>query len=113
MEQQRLDADQIWQTDQGGGSGSTLTAVREEPGGCLLHSSDWLVFKRQQCPVEGGVRPQGRGVSVVLLTFGQQVTDLLLQLQTDGVLGQNQNAQTGRVVLHHVQENLHSGHQDM
>lgn len=113
MEQQRLDADQICQTDQGGGSGSTLTAVGEEPGGRLLHSSDWLVFKRQQCPVEGGVRPQGRGVSVVLLTFGQQVTDLLLQLQTDGVLGQNQNAQTGRVVLHHVQENLHSGHQDM
>lgn len=83
----------------------------EEPGWRLLHSPDWLVLKSywQQSPAESGVRPQGQGIPVVLLAFGQQVTDLLLELWTDGVLGQNQNAQAGRVVLDHVQENLHRG----
>lgn len=94
--------------EEGGWGESTLTAVGEEPGWRLLHPSDWLVFKAdwQQRPVERGVGPQERDVPVVLLAFRQQVTDLLLQLWADGVLGQNQNAQTGGVVLHHVQENL-------
>lgn len=61
---------------------STLTAVGEEPGWRLRRSPDWLVFKSdwQQCPVKSWVRSQGQGISVVLLTFGQQVADLLLQL---------------------------------
>lgn len=116
MDQQSLYANQTCQTNEARGERkrgeSTLTAVGEEPG--WLHPSDWLVFKSdwQQCPVESGIRPQGRAISVVLLAFRQQVTDLLLQLWTDGVLGQNQNAQTGRVVLDHVQENLHRNHQN-
>lgn len=119
MDQQRLYANQTCQTNEVRGERKrgelTLTAVGEEPGWRLLHSSDWLVFKPdwQQCPVESGVRPQGRGISVVLLAFRQQVTDLLLQLWADGVLGQNQNAQTGRVVLDHVQENLHRKHRNI
>lgn len=96
------------------GGDSTLTAVGEEPGRGL-HASDWLVFKSdwQNCPVGGGIRPQGRGISVVLLAFRQQVTDLLLQLRANGVLSQNQNTQTGGVVLYHVQEHLHRNSQNI
>lgn len=111
MDQQRLSGNQPWRGQKQGES--TLTAVGEEPG--WLRSSDRLVFKGdwQQRPVESGVGPQRRAIPVVLLAFRQQVADLPLQLRTDGVLGQNQNAQTGRVVLHHVQENLHREDQNI
>lgn len=103
-----------WDLKREEGGDSTLTAVGEEPAGGL-HASDWLVFKSdwQNCPVGGWVRPQGRGISVVLLAFRQQVTDLLLQLRANGVLSQNQNAQTGGVVLNHVQEHLHRTSQNI
>lgn len=87
---------------------SALTAVGE-PGGGLVLVSDWLVLVSdwQQSTTGGGAWLEGRGLSVVvILSFGQQVTDLLLQLRTDVVLRQNQNPQAGRVVLHHVQEHL-------
>lgn len=117
MYQQSLYADEncqkieIWREKKGI---STLTAVGEEPGGGL-HASDWLVFKSdwQNCPVGGWDRSQGRGISVVLLAFRQQVTDLLLQLRANGVLSQNQNTQTGGVVLNHVQEHLHRNSQNI
>lgn len=103
-----------WDLKREEGVDSTLTAVGEEPGGGL-HASDWLVFKSdwQNCPVGGWDRSQGRGISVVLLAFRQQVTDLLLQLRADGVLSQNQNTQTGGVVLNHVQEHLHRNSQNI
>lgn len=43
---------------------------------------------------------------VVLLSLGEQVGNLLLQLGADGVLSQDQHAQTGGVVLHHFEEDL-------
>lgn len=90
------------------GRSSALTAVGE-PGGGLVLVSDWLVLVSdwQQGAAGGGARVEGQGLSVIVfLPFRQQVTDLLLQLWTDVVLCQNQNPQTGWVVLHHVQEDL-------
>lgn len=76
---------------------SALTAVGE-PGEGLL--SDWLQG------AAGGVAWRGRGLPAVLLPFRQQVADLLLQLRTHFVLGQNKNPKAGGIVLHHVQEHL-------
>lgn len=97
--------------------GSPLTAVWEA-GGVLVLVSDWLVLvsEGQQCTAggvacpAGGEAGPGRGGPPLLLLFPlrQKVTDLLLQLSTDVVLGQNQNPQAGWVVLHHVQEHLHT-----
>lgn len=90
------------QGDKGGGS--TLTAMREEPGEGLLLVFGWLILDSdwQQGASGGGSRLKGWGFVIVVLPFRQQVTDLLLQFRIDGVLGQNQNPQTGWVVLHHV-----------
>lgn len=97
--------------------GSPLTAVWEA-GGVLVLVSHWLVLvsEGQQgaaggvaCPAGGAASPGGGGHALLLfLPLRQQVADLLLQIPTDVVLGQNQNPQAGWVVLHHVQEHLHT-----
>lgn len=88
------------------GRSSALTAVGE-PGRGLVLVSDWLVLVSdwQQGTAGGETRVEGLSV-IVFLPLRQQVTDLLLQLRSDVVLCQNQNPQTGWVVLHHVQEDL-------
>lgn len=55
---------------------------------------------------QGGVGSRLGLLVLLLLSLRQKVRDLLLQLGADVVLGQNQNTQRGRVVLHHVQKDL-------
>lgn len=71
--------------------------------------SDWmiLVSERQQDVTGGRAWLEGQSLSIfIILSFRQQVTDLPLKLWTDVILCQDQDPQTGWVVLHHVQEHL-------